>query len=286
MLPAQVLVLNLCFDAALRAFAHDRPGAAALRRPAVLRPRAFLRFISGFGVLNAVADLATFAVLALALRGPDALDDRTVFHSAWFTENLLTQALVMRLLRTGRGLADGRCRGPVGRAAALLAVAGLLAAAELAGRVACHDRSARGLLPAARRAPTACSPSRCPRPGRGTRDVSRRSGSSRGRRPADRASVRDLRGHGRRGRRGAHVGGAGVRLAEYDTDPGAGDGLDPAPGKALATVSARVRSPGPYSTRVTGWFWTDAVAVPVTVKPSAVSAAAARAARPVTVVPL
>jgi Mg2+-importing ATPase len=126
MLPAQVLVQNLCFDAAQLAFAYDRPGAAALRGPAVLRPRAFLRFITAFGALNAVADLATFAVLALALRGPDALDDRTVFHSAWFTENLLTQALVMLLLRTGRGLAEGRAPGPVGRAAALLAVAGLL----------------------------------------------------------------------------------------------------------------------------------------------------------------
>ncbi|MEU0068271.1 magnesium-translocating P-type ATPase [Streptomyces sp. NPDC006332] len=126
MLPAQVLAQNLCFDAAQLAFAHDRPGAAALRRPAVLRPRAFLRFITGFGALNAVADLATFAVLALALRGPDALDDRTVFHSAWFTENLLTQALVMLLLRTGRGVAEGRGRGPVGWAAALLGVAGLL----------------------------------------------------------------------------------------------------------------------------------------------------------------
>ncbi|WP_030681464.1 HAD-IC family P-type ATPase [Streptomyces cellulosae] len=126
MLPAQVLVQNLCFDTAQLAFAYDRPGAAALRGPAVLRPRAFLRFITGFGALNAVADLATFAVLALALRGPDALDDRTVFHSAWFTENLLTQALVMLLLRSGRGPAEGRRRGPVEWAAALLAVAGLL----------------------------------------------------------------------------------------------------------------------------------------------------------------
>src|SRR5262249_41648447 len=93
MLPAQVLAQNLCFDAAQLAFAHDRPPARELRRPTVLRPRDFLRFITGFGLVNAVADLATFGVLALTLHGPDALDDRTVFHSAWFTENLLTQAL-------------------------------------------------------------------------------------------------------------------------------------------------------------------------------------------------
>jgi Mg2+-importing ATPase len=72
-------------------------------------------------VLNAVADLATFAVLALALRGPDAVDDEVLFHSAWFTENLLTQALVMLLLRTGGGTP-----GPVGRAAAVLAAVGVL----------------------------------------------------------------------------------------------------------------------------------------------------------------
>ncbi|MFD3584219.1 magnesium-translocating P-type ATPase [Streptomyces sp. NPDC058683] len=120
MLPAQVLVQNLCFDAAQLAFAHDRPGPATLRRPTVLRPHAFLRFITGFGVLNAIADLATFGVLALALRGPDALDDQAVFHSAWFTENLLTQALVMFLLR------GGTRPGPVGRAAAALAAVGLL----------------------------------------------------------------------------------------------------------------------------------------------------------------
>ncbi|PPS77271.1 MULTISPECIES: magnesium-translocating P-type ATPase [Streptomyces] len=126
MLPAQVLAQNLCFDAAQLAFAHDRPGAAALRGPAVLRPRAFLRFALGFGMLNALADLATFAVLALALNGPDAVNDEAVFHSAWFTENLLTQAAVMLLLRTGRRDAAVRAPGPVGLAAGGLAAVGLL----------------------------------------------------------------------------------------------------------------------------------------------------------------
>ncbi|MEU0192651.1 magnesium-translocating P-type ATPase [Streptomyces afghaniensis] len=126
MLPAQVLAQNLCFDAAQLAFAHDRPGAAALRGPAVLRPRSFLRFVTGFGLLNAVADLATFAVLAFALDGPDAVDDEAVFHSAWFTENLLTQALVMLLLRTGRREEQSRAPGPVALAAAGLAAVGLL----------------------------------------------------------------------------------------------------------------------------------------------------------------
>ncbi|WP_323376579.1 HAD-IC family P-type ATPase [Streptomyces sp. RB17] len=125
MLPVQVLAQNLCFDAAQLAFAHDRPDPGELRRPTLLRPPAFLRFITGFGLLNAFADLATFGVLALALDGPDALDDEAVFHSAWFTENLLTQALVMLLLRHGRRLTRGGRPGPVGWAAAFLAAVGL-----------------------------------------------------------------------------------------------------------------------------------------------------------------
>ncbi|GAA5063240.1 magnesium-translocating P-type ATPase [Streptomyces similanensis] len=126
MLPAQVLLQNLCFDAAQLTFAHDRPGSAALRRPTVLDPRDLLRFITGFGVLNAAADLATFGVLALAVHGPGTGNDEAVFHSGWFTENLITQALVMGLLRVGRRTADVRRPSPVAWAALALAVIGLV----------------------------------------------------------------------------------------------------------------------------------------------------------------
>lgn len=122
MLPAQVLVQNLCFDAAQLAFAYDRQDPAALRRPLRLRPREVLRFVTGFGLLNAAADLATFAVLAWAVRAGSDAEGQASFHTGWFTENLLTQALVMLLLRAGRGWGGG----PVPVAASALAAAGLL----------------------------------------------------------------------------------------------------------------------------------------------------------------
>ncbi|GHF09551.1 magnesium-translocating P-type ATPase [Streptomyces griseoluteus] len=133
MLPAQVLAQNLCFDASQLAFADDRPDPEALRRPTKLRPPAFLRFLTGFGLLNAVADLATFAVL-LAPRNGAGLGGEALFHSAWFTENLLAQALAMLLLRSGRRIAGGR-PGPVGWASAALAGAGLLLPATPLGAV-------------------------------------------------------------------------------------------------------------------------------------------------------
>ncbi|MET8743288.1 magnesium-translocating P-type ATPase [Streptomyces sp. NPDC004728] len=141
MLPAQVLVQNLCFDVAQLAFAFDRPASEVLRWPTVLRPRDFLHFITGFGLLNATADLATFTVLAFALHGSATSGGQEAFHSGWFTENLLTQALVMLLLRTGGRVvgrrvtggrnAEGRVvgghgGGPLRVAACGLAVVGLL----------------------------------------------------------------------------------------------------------------------------------------------------------------
>ncbi|MEU3354009.1 magnesium-translocating P-type ATPase [Streptomyces sp. NPDC037389] len=122
MLPAQVLVQNLFFDAAQLALAFDRQDDRAHTRPAVLRPRALLRFVTGFGLLNAAADLATFAVLALAVRSLGAEAGQDAFHAGWFTENLLTQAMVMALLRSGRL----RAPTPVRVAVAGLAVVGLL----------------------------------------------------------------------------------------------------------------------------------------------------------------
>jgi Mg2+-importing ATPase len=126
MLPIQVLVQNLCFDAAQLAFAYDRPPDTDLARPALLGPRAILRFVTGFGLINAVADIATFGVLALSVRGFGTEGGEAAFQSGWFTENLLTQALVMVLLRAGRGAAEGRAPSPIRLAAGGLAVIGIL----------------------------------------------------------------------------------------------------------------------------------------------------------------
>jgi Mg2+-importing ATPase len=125
MLPSQVLVQNLCFDAAQLTFAYDRPPSTELQRPATLRPRDFLRFVTRFGILNAAADVGTFGALALAVHGLGN-GGRAAFQSGWFTENLLTQALVMLLLRPRRASTRGRAPRPIRLAASALAVIGVL----------------------------------------------------------------------------------------------------------------------------------------------------------------
>ncbi|MEU4510608.1 magnesium-translocating P-type ATPase [Nonomuraea wenchangensis] len=117
MLPVQVLAQNLCFDAAQLALAFERPGPAVLRRPFRLRRQAVLRFIAGFGLVNAGVDLVTFAVLT-RLHGTQ---DESAFHTGWLVENVLTQAAIMLLLRPVT-----RVSRPLGLATGALAAAGLL----------------------------------------------------------------------------------------------------------------------------------------------------------------
>lgn len=122
MLPIQVLIQNLFFDAAQLAFAFDQSEAAGPARPTALRPRAFSRYITLFGLINAAADLATFAVLELVAPSGAHGGGQVAFHSGWFTENLITQALVMLLLRGARG----RVPRPLRIATGALAAVGLL----------------------------------------------------------------------------------------------------------------------------------------------------------------
>ncbi|MFJ2030113.1 magnesium-translocating P-type ATPase [Streptosporangium sp. NPDC087985] len=121
MLPAQVLVQNLCFDAAQLAFAFDRADPALMRRPAQLRPRGILRFIAAFGLLNTTADLATFAILQWVVPEAAQVGGQEAFHTGWFIENLLTQALIMLLLRP-----HWQVSRPLWAATGALAAVGLL----------------------------------------------------------------------------------------------------------------------------------------------------------------
>lgn len=96
MLPKQILLLNLLSDLPAMAIATDR-----LDPELVARPRrwdvAFVRdFMITFGLVSSFFDLTTFAMLVL-LAAPVAQ-----FRTAWFVESLLTEVLVLFVIRTGR----------------------------------------------------------------------------------------------------------------------------------------------------------------------------------------
>ncbi|WP_020660110.1 magnesium-translocating P-type ATPase [Amycolatopsis benzoatilytica] len=118
-LPIQLVVSNLLYDLAQLALAWDRVDEDYLGRPRRWDARGLTGFMLVFGPLSSLFDLATFAVLWHVFgAGADPL----LFQTGWFVEGLLSQLLVVLVLR-GRSLRPSR---PVVLATATAALAGLL----------------------------------------------------------------------------------------------------------------------------------------------------------------
>ena len=133
MLPLQVLVQNLCFDLCQLALARDRVDPRSAARPSRLSARDPALFALVFGLLNTIADLATFAVLHRLLHGVSSPAEHAAFYAGWFAENLLTQALAIFLLRARRQSWSARPARAVAAAGLLLAGLGLALPISRAG---------------------------------------------------------------------------------------------------------------------------------------------------------
>ncbi|SEO44091.1 magnesium-translocating P-type ATPase [Amycolatopsis saalfeldensis] len=117
-LPIQLMVANLLYDAAQIALAWDRVDEAYLRRPRRWDARGLTRFMLVFGPLSSIFDLSTFAVLWWVF---DVGSEPLLFQTGWFVEGLLSQLVVVLVLR-GRG----RPSRPLVLAAVTAGLAGLL----------------------------------------------------------------------------------------------------------------------------------------------------------------
>jgi P-type Mg2+ transporter len=100
MLPLQVLAQNLCFDVSQLSLAFDTVDEPSLRAPRTFDRRDLAGFIIWLGPVNALADLVTFAFLWWIMRGHVSAADQALFRTGWFTENLLSQAVAVHLLRS------------------------------------------------------------------------------------------------------------------------------------------------------------------------------------------
>ncbi len=97
MLPSQILLNNLLYDAGQLAIPSDRVDSEVLARPAAWDIAFVRRFMAVFGPLSSVFDFLIFFVLLVVL---NASTDE--FRSGWFVESLATQTLVIYVIRTRR----------------------------------------------------------------------------------------------------------------------------------------------------------------------------------------
>lgn len=99
----QILLNNLLYDSSQLAIPSDNVDEERIRQPQRLDLASLKRFMIAFGLLSSVFDLITFAVLLCLFHATAAS-----FQTAWFIESLLTQVLVVFIIRTQHGLTSSR----------------------------------------------------------------------------------------------------------------------------------------------------------------------------------
>jgi Mg2+-importing ATPase len=97
MLPTQILLNNLLYDASQMTIPTDAVDEEMLARPSAWDLGFIKSFMVFFGSLSSVFDFLTFAVLIGVLHAHAA-----EFRTGWFVESLATQTLVIFVIRTRR----------------------------------------------------------------------------------------------------------------------------------------------------------------------------------------
>jgi Mg2+-importing ATPase len=97
MLPSQILLNNLIYDASQLAIPTDNADPEQLARPSRWDVGFIRRFMLFFGPISSLFDFATFGVMLWVFHAGPPL-----FRTGWFVESLATQTLVIFAIRTRR----------------------------------------------------------------------------------------------------------------------------------------------------------------------------------------
>ncbi|HJW07533.1 MAG TPA: magnesium-translocating P-type ATPase, partial [Rhodanobacter sp.] len=101
MLPLQILVLNLLYDISQLSIPFDRMDEEYLRKPRKWDASDIGRFMAWIGPVSSIFDITTFALLWHVF-GANSVQHQALFQSGWFVESLLTQTLIVHMIRTRR----------------------------------------------------------------------------------------------------------------------------------------------------------------------------------------
>ncbi len=99
LLPLQILVLNLLYDISQLSIPFDRMDEEYLRTPQRWDASDIGRFMVWIGPVSSIFDMTTFALLWYVFDA-NSVVQQGLFQSGWFVESLLTQTLVVHMIRT------------------------------------------------------------------------------------------------------------------------------------------------------------------------------------------
>jgi Mg2+-importing ATPase len=99
MKPLQILTNNLLYDFSQTGIPMDGVDAEQIKRPVRWNIANIKRFMLFVGPMSSIFDYATFALMWFFF-GANAVARQSLFQTGWFVESLLTQTLIVHIIRT------------------------------------------------------------------------------------------------------------------------------------------------------------------------------------------
>jgi len=101
MLPLQLLVLDLLYHTSQLSIPFDRMDDEYLRKPRKWDASDIGRFMVWIGPVSSIFDITTYLLLWHVF-GANSIGHQSLFQTGWFVESLLTQTLIVHMIRTRR----------------------------------------------------------------------------------------------------------------------------------------------------------------------------------------
>ncbi|MCU6669411.1 magnesium-translocating P-type ATPase [Enterobacteriaceae bacterium H4N4] len=101
MLPLHLLIQNLMYDVSQVAIPFDNVDDEQIQQPQRWNPKDLGRFMLFFGPISSIFDILTFCLMWFVFHA-NTPEHQTLFQSGWFVVGLLSQTLVVHMIRTRR----------------------------------------------------------------------------------------------------------------------------------------------------------------------------------------
>ncbi len=101
MLPIHLLIQNLLYDISQISIPWDTMDEDYVKKPRQWDPSNIMKFTIYIGPISSIFDIVTYLVMWYVFKAnTPAL--QSLFHSGWFIEGLLSQTLIVHMIRTGK----------------------------------------------------------------------------------------------------------------------------------------------------------------------------------------
>jgi len=99
MLPLQVIVNNMLYDFSQIGIPTDNVDDEYIKKPREWDIGSIEKFIYRIGPISSLFDYATFALMIFVF---NSWTKPELFHTAWFVESIVSQTLIIHIIRTGK----------------------------------------------------------------------------------------------------------------------------------------------------------------------------------------